>query len=248
MLVSVVQNAEFAASEVELLLVESGGEGFDSIATAGNDVTRNVDNDAAANVVAFVVVAYTIDTHQIALVLDGSRLGEHLPGFLTGVGPVGNNDDGVVFASGGITAPTRKAQVVAGQYEQAPTFVLDDEVTVAWRKILVFVTIRKEVALVVVVGLPRPAVDEIVTIAECAVGKVDSHTAAEGTMIATGSILHPLQRSVGMLLVSDMVRLGGKSRAPHLGQHIEVAAWFFSHHALCLEDVLLGLSPLNIGL
>ena len=248
MLVSVVQNAEFAASELEFLLVEGDGQRLYRGTATGNNMTCNINDHTAANVVAFVVVAYTIDTHQIALVLDGSRLGEHLPGFLTGVGPVGNNDDGVVFASGGITAPTRKAQVVAGQYEQAPTFVLDDEVTVAWRKILVFVTIRKEVVLVVVVGLPRPAVDEIVTIAECAVSKVDSHTAADGTMIALGSILHPLQRSVGMLLVSDMVRLGGKSRAPHLGQHIEVAAWVFSHHALCLEDVLLGLSPLNIGL
>ena len=85
-------------------------------------------------------------------------------------------------------------------------------------------------------------------IAEGAVSKVDSHTAADGTMIALGCILHPLQRSVGMLLVSDMVRLGGKARAPHLRQYIEVAARIFSHHALCLEDVLLGLSPLNIGL
>lgn len=48
--------------------------------------------------------------------------------------------------------------------------------------------------------------------------------------------------------MSNMMRLSGKARAPHLWQDIEVAALLLGYQVLGLKNVLVSLSPLDIGL
>ena len=85
-------------------------------------------------------------------------------------------------------------------------------------------------------------------ITEGAVSEMDGDTATDGAVIALSSILHPLQGNVVVLFVGNMVGLCGKARAPHLWQHIKVAAWMLSYHALCLKNILVSLCPLDVRL
>ena len=62
-----------------------------------------------------------------------------------------------------------------------------------------------------------------VTVAEGAVSQSYRQTATNGALPFLGLLFHPLQCSAALLVGGNALGLRGKSRAPHLGQHIQVA-------------------------
>ena len=59
---------------------------------------------------------------------------------------------------------------------------------------------------------------------------------------------HPFQRFGLRLVFGDAVGFGGESRAPHFGQHIEVAVGLLIHQSPYPCDIFTGTPPLDIQL
>ena len=54
-------------------------------------------HDTFAQVMAVLVVAHAVGSHQVALVLDGTCPCQYPPGLLTFFRPVGGDDDGIIL-------------------------------------------------------------------------------------------------------------------------------------------------------
>jgi hypothetical protein len=185
-------------------------------------MTGDTNGYATTYIMAFRIISHTVDTHKIALVLDGTGLSEHLPGLLTGVGPVGHQDDGVILPPRSITAPTGEAEVIASEQQKAETSIFHDGMVISRCIALVLMTIGEEVMLVVNNLMTGAAVDEIVAIDIMSVSETNGQAATHGTMMALCGSHHPLKGCVVAFWMSDALWLRGKTGAPHLGQHIEV--------------------------
>ena len=166
------------------------------------------------------VLAHPITSHQIALIFQGSGTGQQLPCRLTGFRPISHQYDNIVIQGIGLTAPTRKAQVVARQEQHAESGILDKGMLVAWRIELVFVAKGEQMVLVIVGYAVVPSVDKIMAVAERPILQFHCQTARDGTMMLSGGVLHPQECRIGGFVGGDAMRLRGKSRAPHFGQHI----------------------------
>ena len=113
--------------------------------------------------------------------------------------------------------------------------------------VTVFASIREEVMLVVEILCARTAVDEIMAIT-VGVPNGDGETATDGALALMGHTTHPLQRDGSGLRLGNALWLGGKTRAPHLGQYVEVRDWCGGHQCLCPSDILKGTTPLDVCL
>ena len=214
----------------------------------GQRLAISINDDGAPCIMAMLILAYPIATHQIALILQRTGTSQQLPRRLTGFRPVSHQHDDIVVQGIGITAPTRKAQVVARQQQDAESSIIDNGMILPWGIELVLVTIGEQVVFVIVGHAVVPAVNEIVAIAECAVRQFHSQTARDGTMVLAGGVFHPQQCWVRGLIGSDAMRLGGKTRAPHFRQDIQITSLCVSEQSAGLVDIYLRLSPADIGL
>ena len=109
-------------------------------------------------------------------------------------------------------------------------------------------TIGKEVMLVIPTDAVCAAIDEVVAVAATAVSQTHSQTTSNGTAALAGLTLHPQQGGIAILVGGNTFSISGKTRAPHLRQHIEVAAGSGREQAGYLVDVFLWLCPANVGL
>ena len=217
-------------------------------ATLDKGKANGVDDDRSACIVGVMIVAHSIDANQITLVLYGPCPRQQLPGRLARLGPVGYTDDGIILSPVSIAAPAGKAQVVAGQQQQSETAVRHDAMLLPGGIIAVLVAIAEEVVLVVEVEIPAASVGKIMAIAESAVGQPHRQTAADGTLPLAGRLLHPAQGSIVVSVTGYTLRLSGKTRAPHFGQHIKVAALTTVHQPPGFKYILVGPGPADIGL
>ena len=121
------------------------------MATAlGNRLSVCINDDTGPGIVGIVIVTDAVDANHIALIFDGTGSGQQVPRRLTGFRPVGDDDNSVVLTTSSIAAPTRKAQVITGQQEQAEPGIADNSMFLTWSIIAVFVTIGKEVVFVII--------------------------------------------------------------------------------------------------
>ena len=111
-----------------------------------------------------LVVAHTVAADEISLILHRTGTGKDLPGVLTTLRPVGYGDDDIVLEGVRITAPDGKAQVVAGQQQDAETTVFYDGMGRARLIITVFMAVSEEVVFIIICLVAGTAVDEIMTI------------------------------------------------------------------------------------
>ena len=70
--------------------------------TLAKGTAYRVYDDAGTGIMTVRVVTHTVDTHQIALVFDGTSTCQQLPSRLTRLRPVGNKDYRIVFTTCGI--------------------------------------------------------------------------------------------------------------------------------------------------
>ena len=109
-------------------------------------------------------------------------------------------------------------------------------------------TIAEEVVLVIITEAVCPSVSKIMAIAEGTIRKAYSQTSTDGTLPLPCCLLHPVESSVVCFVVSYAMRFCGKSCAPHLWQDIKVGSRLTIHQQGGLTDILLGLSPTDVGL
>ena len=211
-------------------------------------MSDGIDHHTGTGIVVIGIIAYPVATNEIGLILDGTSSCEQLPCVLARLRPIGHDDDGVVLQTSGIATPARETQVVAGKQQQTETFISHDAMVTASGIILVLMSVGEKVVLVIVIGLARTSVAEIMAIAISSILQVDSQTATNGIFRGFGRLLHPLQGDVLPYFVSQSLRLGGKAGAPHLRQDIEVATWVFTHQVLSLLDIPFGFTPVDVGL
>ena len=211
-------------------------------------MSDGIDHHTGTGIVVIGIIAYPVATNEIGLVLDSTGSREQLPCVLARLRPIGHDDDGIIFQAGSIATPARETQVVAGKQQQTETCIRDDAMVTASGIILVLMSVGEKVVLVIVIGLARTSVAEIMAIAISSILQVDSQTATNGTFRGFGRLLHPLQGDILPYFVSQAFRVGGKACAPHLRQDIEVAAWVFTHQALSLLDIPFGVAPVDVGL
>ena len=195
-----------------------------------------------------LVLAHPIASHQIALILQRSGTGQQLPSRLTGFRPIGHQYDDIVVQGVGITTPTRKAQVVAGEQQHTPSGILDNGVFLTRCVEFVLVTIGEQMVFVIVDHAAVSSVDKIMAVTERTVLQFYCQTARNGTMVMRCCFLHPQQCRISGFVGSNAMRLRGKTRAPHLGQHIQIAALCFREQSASLTDILFRLCPADIGL
>ena len=247
--ISVVEYAELRATALQFLQVEGHRQAFRHIFVAlGQRLTIGIDHHRTPCIMAMLVFAHPIACHQIALILQRSGTSQQLPSRLTGFRPVSHQYHNIVVQGVSITAPTRKAQVVTRQQQHAESCIVDNGMILPWGIELVFVSESEKMMFIVKRYAIIPSIHKIVTITECAVRQLYSQTARDGTMVLAGGFFHPQQCRVRGLVGSDAMRLGGKTRAPHLWQDIQIASFCFSEQSAGLVDIFLGLSPANIGL
>ena len=111
--------------------------------------TISVDYNGTARIVAMLVFSYPITGHQIALILQCTGSSQQLPSRLAAFRPVGHQHDNIVVQGTRITAPTREAQVVAGQQQYAESGVFDDGMILTRRVELVFVSESEKMMFIV---------------------------------------------------------------------------------------------------
>ena len=87
------------------------------------------------------VIANTITTDQICLILDGPCTRQNLPGILAAFRPVSHTDDGVIRILVAITAPYGKTQIITCYKQKSESFVSDDSMAIPRRVILILMTI-----------------------------------------------------------------------------------------------------------
>ena len=211
-------------------------------------MSDGIDHHTGTGIVVIGIVAYPVATDEIGLILDGTGTREQLPRILARLRPIGHNDDGIVLQTSSIATPARETQVVAGKQQETETFISHDAMVTTSGIILVLMSIGEKVVLVIVIGMARASVAEIMAIAIGSILHVDSQTATNGTFRGFGRLLHPLQGDVLPYFMGQSVWLGGKAGAPHLRQNIEVAAWVFTHQVLSLLDIPFGFAPVDVGL
>ena len=211
-------------------------------------MSDGIDHHTGTGIVVIGIIAYPVATNEIGLILDGTGTSEQLPRILARLRPIGHNDDGIVLQTSSIATPARETQVVAGKQQETETFISHDAMVTTSGIILVLMSIGEKVVLVIVIGVARASVAEIMAIAIGSILHVDSQTATNGTFRGFGRLLHPLQGDVLPYFMGQSVWLGGKAGAPHLRQNIEVAAWVFTHQVLSLLDIPFGFAPVDVGL
>ena len=113
-----------------------------------------------------VIVANTIAGNQQGLILDGTGSGKNLPRILTGFGPVGYTDDGIVLQTGGITTPDRKTHIIARQQKDAEIHEFYDGMLRSCLVILVFMAISEQMVFIIMLYCTLSAIDEIMAISE----------------------------------------------------------------------------------
>ena len=147
------------------------------------------------------VIAHTVATHHIALVLDGACSQEGVPDVGTGRGPVGDIQQDVVFeltVFHRVSAPYGESQVVADLRTDAPSLILEDGQCVSFLEQFRFGTGGEEVTLVV---SAHNAVwcDEIEAVIPFP-AFVYGHAARHRRVLVDSKLLHPfyyLDRVVG---------------------------------------------------
>ena len=211
-------------------------------------MSDGIDHHTGTLVVVIGIVAYPVATEEIGLVLDGTGTCEQLPSILARLRPIGNDDDGIVLHTCGITAPTGETQVITGEQQESETTIADDGMLLSRRIVTVLMTIGEEVVFVVTTDGARRAVDEIVTITVAAVLQAYGQAAADGTMTGSGLRLHPSQCGIAGFVRGYPLRLCGKSRAPHLGQHVEVTLLALGKQLPGSANVLIGVGPADVRL
>ena len=113
-----------------------------------------------------LVIAHTVASDEISLILHRTGSCENLPGILTTLGPVRHGNDGIVGQGVRIAAPDGETQVVAGQQQDAETAVFHDGMGRAGLIETVFVAVSEEVVFIIICLVAGTAVDEIMTIDE----------------------------------------------------------------------------------
>ena len=216
--------------------------------TLAKGMSDSINHHTGTCIMVIVVIAHPVATDKIGLVLDGTGTSEQLPRILARLRPIGHNDDGIVLQTSSIATPARETQVVAGKQQETEPCIRHDAMLTTSGIILVLMSVGEKVVLVIVIGMARASVAEIMAIAISSILQVDSQTATNGTFRGFGHLLHPLQGDILPYFVSQSVWLGGKASAPHLRQDIEVAAWVFTHQVLSLLDIPFGITPVDIGL
>ena len=175
------------------------------------------------------IIADTITANQVSLVLDGSGTCENLPGILTTLWPVGYDNDGIVLQLVCITTPNRETQIVTRQEQNPEPHVFYHGMLLAWLIETILTTITKQMVFIIIGNVTRPAINKIVPVFVNSVRSLDGQTSADGALKLTSRRLHPLQRDAGRFVLSDMSRLCGKSSAPHLRKHIQIAVRLLCH-------------------
>ena len=75
----------------------------------GKGAAIGIYDAGAAKVMIVMVVTNTIDPNEVTLVLDSAGTGKQLPGRLSRCRPIGNDDNGIVLTSCGVSAPNGEA-------------------------------------------------------------------------------------------------------------------------------------------
>ena len=113
-----------------------------------------------------LVIAHTVASDEISLILHRTGSCENLPGILTTLRPVSYGNDGIVGQGVRITAPDGETQVIAGQQQDAETAVFHDGMGRAGLIVTVFVTVCEEMVFIIICLAAGTAVDEIMTVDE----------------------------------------------------------------------------------
>ena len=155
-------------------------------------MSDGIDHHTGTLVVVIGIVAYPVATDEIGLVLDGTGTCEQLPSILARLRPIGHDDDGVVLQTSGIATPARETQVVAGKQQETEPCIRHDAMVTASGLILVLMSVGEKVVLVIVIGVARASVAEIMAIAIGAILQMDGQAATNGACRGFGHLLHPL--------------------------------------------------------
>ena len=128
-------------------------------------MSDGIDHHTGSSIVVIGIIAYPVATNEIGLILDGTSTSEQLPRILARLRPIGHDDDGVVLQTSGIATPARETQVVAGKQQETEPCIRHDAMVTTSGIILVLMSIGEKVVLVIVIGVARASVAEIMAIA-----------------------------------------------------------------------------------
>ena len=247
--VAVVKDTELGAPTLQFCEVKGGCECLNFMTTTlDNGAPDGVNNNGGTCIMGILVVANTIDTYQITLVLDGTCTSKHLPSRLTRLWPVSHTEDNIVFTIVSIAAPTGETQVVASQQQQPKATKSDYGMLLPGGIILVFVAIREKVVFIIVLQGISPSVSKIMTVTIGAVRQLYGQTAADSTLVLTSRFPHPVQGSIAGLRTCNALWLCGKSCTPHFWQHVEVCTRLSVYEPLGFADIFIRLRPTYVGL
>lgn len=242
-LISVFEHGELVAESRQRLHIYFGGDGLFPLRLALlQGVAVGINNGSAARIMALRVIAHAIDTDDIALVLNRPRPEQCAPRVLPRLRPTGHVYHRIIVLAA--AAPHGEAEVVAYQQDKADALPLHHRPTVSSRITLVLVAVGEEVVLVVECHLAR-GLHKIQPVAEVA-AQLRGHAARNGGAGLLRHALHPQER--GLVLFCNALGVCSEPRAPHLRQHIQVAARVGLNHSLHAGGVFLRLAPHNIRL
>ena len=79
-LISIVENAELAATALQFRKIKMSGETFNDVfMTLRNGFAISVDHNRTTGIVGMLVVAHSVAANEIALVFYGTGTGKQLP-------------------------------------------------------------------------------------------------------------------------------------------------------------------------
>ena len=99
--------------------------------TLANGASDGVNDCRTTLIMAELVIAHSVDCHQIALVFNGSGPRQQMPGCLSCLWPVGNNQNGIILHPFPIAVPARETQIIAGEQQESHSTVRYDGVAIA---------------------------------------------------------------------------------------------------------------------
>ena len=169
-----------------------------------------------AQILALGIGSAAVDGQEIALVFDGPRVGQGIPGQLARYGPVGAAYYGVIVAA--VSVPYGETKVVADGEQEADSPPGDHLATVSPGEGAVLSAEIEEVTLVVMLfpfgGYEIESVEEDPSLAA-------GHASGNRTIVLLGELAHPGKSHRGIFL-HYLARSSGKAGGEHFGENYEI--------------------------
>lgn len=191
--VSIRQDRKFLAEMLEFGDVDDACDGAFLVVWAGfYDVAIRINHQGASAVVTLGIASYTIDSTDVALVLDGTGYKQGTPRKDACGGPGSDKEGDVIrLIIVCIATPDGKSKVIADEEAESQAAPIHNNFLLSCGIESVFIGIGKEVVLVVETRLFLPRTNEKEAVPDAPILGTSRHTSSDGSVCGVGHLLHP---------------------------------------------------------